>query len=542
MESSPVTTQHQGIPSLAANVQEVAVDAPSAVKEDDTCVCGRRCKGRRGLRAHQRAYGLLKSLLQGKHLKSAQDPWVTNDDHGHCDLENDNRCSPAASQPFTTHNSQFSSSPPHSLSLNVKSGLKLPKSKERWAEANTYFHSIFSSQISNSIINLDTAVQSIQDTVYNYFADTCGVVTGNTNKDYASVYSDQPIKRLKRSLAALKKSADNLANTQEIRYVSSLIRDKLKNGNNDQRKNQSLQHDLKTKFWSACRAVFDTAAKHLPTFKVNICHSYFVNTLSQIDIHKSFTAPRWMTGPSPPDAVNSGTQCPTYSQVAAAVNRCRPGSSACPLDQLSIIILKHCPILRTLLHHIITECWKQRKIPECWRKGATVLIFKKGDTSDPANFRPITQQPVWYKIFLSVYSNPMHKFLVDGNYIDRKMQKGFWRGIDGVTEHTELLGHILHDAKKKQRSITVTLLDQRNAFGSIHHNLILFALRYHHVPHELLELFSSIYSDSYVTVAVEKCLTEPIKVEKGVLQGDPSSALLFNLCFNTLMLTLQQPT
>ena len=35
--------------------------------------------------------------------------------------------------------------------------------------------------------------------------------------------------------------------------------------------------------------------------------------------------------------------------------------------------------------------------------------------------------------------------------------------------------------------------------------------------------------------------TDPIRVERGVLQGDPSSPLLFNLCFNTLMLTLDQP-
>ncbi len=31
--------------------------------------------------------------------------------------------------------------------------------------------------------------------------------------------------------------------------------------------------------------------------------------------------------------------------------------------------------------------------------------------------------------------------------------KGFWKGVDGVTEHTEMLAHILNTAKREQRSI-----------------------------------------------------------------------------------------
>ena len=60
------------------------------------------------------------------------------------------------------------------------------------------------------------------------------------------------------------------------------------------------------------------------------------------------------------------------------------------MDQLSILILQKCPMARTILHLIICECWRSRRIPECWKRSATILIYKKGDTSDPGNFRPIT--------------------------------------------------------------------------------------------------------------------------------------------------------
>ena len=39
-------------------------------------------------------------------------------------------------------------------------------------------------------------------------------------------------------------------------------------------------------------------------------------------------------------------------------------------------------------------------------------------------------------------------------------------------EHTEQLTHMITDAKRHSRSIVITLLDLRNAFGEVHHNLL----------------------------------------------------------------------
>jgi len=96
----------------------------------------------------------------------------------------------------------------------------------------------------------------------------------------------------------------------------------------------------------------------------------------------------------------------------------------------------------------------------------------------------------------------------------------------------------MRDAKRHNRSVVITLLDLKNAFGEIHHGLIRAALSYHHFPPELISLFNSIYDKFQVTVAVNNVWTPAITVERGVLQGDPSSPLLFNLCFNILMKTL----
>ena len=100
--------------------------------------------------------------------------------------------------------------------------------------------------------------------------------------------------------------------------------------------------------------------------------------------------------------------------------------------------------------------------------------------------------------------------------------------------------HIITDAKRHARSVVITLLDLRNAFGEVHHNLIRSVMEYHHLPSIFRDLFDAIYTDSYVKIAVNKEWTSNLKVTKGVLQGDPCSPLLFNLCFNTLMRILRE--
>jgi hypothetical protein len=225
------------------------------------------------------------------------------------------------------------------------------------------------------------------------------------------------------------------------------------------------------------------------------------------------------------------------------VRKSKARASPYPLDHVSVIALKKCPQLRTILHKLLIACWETKQLPECWKQSVAILVYKKGDTSNPENFRPITLQPVLYKIYSAVLRNRLFKYLNDNNYIDKKIQKGFWPGTDGVSEHSQLLGHIMQDAKRHQRTLVVTLIDLRNAFGEIHHNLIKCALSFHHVPDHIVQIITDIYTNTAVQVAHHKsqATTAPVPVERGVLQGDPCSPLLFNMRFNILMLTISAP-
>ncbi|KAI7861196.1 hypothetical protein K492DRAFT_154885, partial [Lichtheimia hyalospora FSU 10163] len=54
--------------------------------------------------------------------------------------------------------------------------------------------------------------------------------------------------------------------------------------------------------------------------------------------------------------------------------------------------------LSQVLEKLLTLCWRWSCIPVVWRTAQVVPIFKKGDPSDPANFRPISLTSIFRKI------------------------------------------------------------------------------------------------------------------------------------------------
>ena len=105
----------------------------------------------------------------------------------------------------------------------------------------------------------------------------------------------------------------------------------------------------------------------------------------------------------------------------------------------------------------------------------------------------------------------MYRFLNKNNYIENSIQKGFVPVMTGTFEYTVHLAQMIKQAKLKQRSIVVTLLE------------------------EIVNIVKSLYVQFHTTVTTSHFSMEFLPVSKGVLQGDCLSPLLFNLLFTTLI-------
>ena len=111
----------------------------------------------------------------------------------------------------------------------------------------------------------------------------------------------------------------------------------------------------------------------------------------------------------------------------------------------------------------------------------------------------------------------------------------FW-----VVKNTLKLSPVINHAHKKRCNLVVTLSNLKNAFSEVDHKLLGEVLKYHKVPDHKITLINSLYTNYFISVAMDNYLTSPIKVCCGVLPGDSFSLLLFNLIVNTSITAIKQ--
>ena len=102
-----------------------------------------------------------------------------------------------------------------------KKGIKLPTTTDEWNIANDYFKLHLECRAINDV---NTEIQTVQNTIYDYFANNYGTVNGESD-DLKQLYDHLSKRQLKKELKRLKdENSEN--NSRAIRYLSKLIRSK----------------------------------------------------------------------------------------------------------------------------------------------------------------------------------------------------------------------------------------------------------------------------------------------------------------------------
>ena len=271
---------------------------------------------------------------------------------------------------------------------NSKHGVKLPKSDEQWSTANVLFlNALPISGINSSKLN--ESIQILNATIYTYFKENFGYSNEVYNKERIKKYKDMPKRSLKTNLKFLEQTQ---ASPLEIKYVLRLLRNKLRNTTGTL--TLEIDHEqIKKNFWGYVKANLKQSSSLSPSFDIDACRTFFQDFFCSNNSSKSFRIPDWIPSLSTP-VVPYNLSPPSYQQITKIVRRMKALGSPCPLDKISIIPFKRCPYLRSYITEVIRLVWISGNIPDEWIKACTVLIHKKGDTSDPSNFRPSTLESV----------------------------------------------------------------------------------------------------------------------------------------------------
>ena len=258
-------------------------------------------------------------------------------------------------------------------------------------------------------------------------------------------------------------------------------------------------------------------------------HDYFKEIYSDLSRGMEYQHPPGMIRPENPKFPFK-VDPPTEEEIRLSLRKKRNGAAPGP-NGIPYVVYKKVPVLLQHLIMILQEMWPNFKLPQS-KYGITGLIYKSGATDSVCNYRPITMTNTDGKILLSVIASRSLTFMKYNRYYDLSVQKGFISDMAGCAEHTTMLAELLRNAKQHTRQITICWTDLENAFGSLRHDLIQFALSWYHFPEAIRLFVQDYYEGLSIKIRTNTWTTEPVALLMGIFQGCPLSVQLFNIVWN----------
>ena len=109
-----------------------------------------------------------------------------------------------------------------------------------------------------------------------------------------------------------------------------------------------------------------------------------------------------------------------------------------------------------------------------WAMGVVTVIPKSGNLSDPSNWRPITQTPIFAKIFEKIVHKRFMNYFIENNILTN-YQYGFRKGKSPQQAVFDLIKFI-HSSLNHKKLISTICLDLAKAFDCINHEILLYKM------------------------------------------------------------------
>ena len=237
--------------------------------------------------------------------------------------------------------------------------------------------------------------------------------------------------------------------------------------------------------------------------------------------------------PEQEDHTITVTEETVYKGLKKKKNWSAPG-----LDRITNFWLKCFNTLHAPLADAITKLINSEPnvFPEWLAEGRTVMLPKKNNPT-AQDFRPITCLNTLYKLITSVVNMEIQKH--ESRYHQMQIdQRGGAKGSMGCIDNLLIDKAILEDATKNAKNISCVWIDVKKAFDSVSHDWLLTVLNDHGINKRLVTFIHRIVKSWKTTLFVPtvegKKSIGPIRIDRGILQGDSFCVKLFTLCLNPI--------
>ena len=202
-------------------------------------------------------------------------------------------------------------------------------------------------------------------------------------------------------------------------------------------------------------------------------------------------------------------------------------------NNLPIRLLKaNKDIFSPVISEIVNQSISTGVFPDQLKIATVIPVFKKGDPTNPSNYRPISLLPFMSKILEKIICVRLTNFFYI-NSIITPHQFGFQKNlstIDAIIHFSEIVYNGLND----KNSIICIFIDFCKAFDSVMHSILLKKLEAYGVTGIANQLIASFLGDRRQMVRVGNVFSRVETLNIGVPQGSILGPLLFLVFINDL--------
>ena len=191
--------------------------------------------------------------------------------------------------------------------------------------------------------------------------------------------------------------------------------------------------------------------------------------------------------------------------------------------------------LESYLLNVMKYIISSQNISSVLKEGLLTTTYKKGDWSNPVNYRGITVTPVILKILEHILSEMHNKIL---HKTQSNLQKGFTAGSSSIVAAL-ILSECIYEAKNTKATLFITTLDAQKAFDVVDHKMLLRKLYLDDIRGNNWLILQNLYHEMASSVKWEGFLSSPFVICEGVCQGGAFSSTHYKRYNNPLLLQLE---
>ncbi len=205
-------------------------------------------------------------------------------------------------------------------------------------------------------------------------------------------------------------------------------------------------------------------------------------------------------------------------------------------DGVPPIVLKNCAsVLTPCLVKLFRLFLSTSTFPSCWKYSYIQPVPKKGDRSNPSNYRPIALLSCLSKAFETILNKWFLKRLSNFNLLSDR-QYGF-RKKRSAGDLLAFLANSWSSSLSRFGETFAVAFDISKAFDRVWHKSLLSKLPSYGFYPSLCTFISSFLSGRSISAVVDVYCSKPKSISSGVPQGSVLSPTLFLLFNNDLSIT-----